>query len=551
MENRQDIYGERRMNNKNLHELKEYVKRHEIISTLIFSFTIMFGFIAGSGIISSGYHFVDDHEYISCINTMSQDGFLSLMRQYVKEDFNIRYRPTYIIMRVIGVRLFGLNMVLWHIAKTCEAAIAAALLYLVARKRKCSVLFSAIFAGLVLLGNQSEILWRLGPQELTGIVFLCCVVLSLERYIRKHTTVNFIMLLFFLIVFQGVKESFFIMMPFFIFYGYFIECCDNDDASASILSFMEYFKRNIVFIITDLLITIIAAYFIVCHVGTNSIGYAGIDSSFSITDYLISIMEMVTSESFQIVGAIVLISVFYMLISSLYFDSFSLGKKEQIKKYIFGIVLCCYIVFSQLILYAKSGMLLRYYVPFVIGIFVFVVIIMQKYLFKHRKAYFIYAVILLCYIGYLFHDVADNAREYAADGKSTTQMLDYVQKIVETENVDIVCALDPELNYSASTYINYSNLNKTAVMYLYDPDDNIYDFHRDVFGEMDKYSIHNADDDSDYSFDTADMYIGYNSSGEGSTNIINNLLELYGIEEDYNTISFDNYVVYLRKTIEM
>lgn len=188
------------------------IKEYSIIFTV---FTIiLFVFMWKTGVLNSGYHFVDDHEVYVIGRDFSKFGFWKTMQKWLLNDMHIRFRFTYQLLRVIECFLVGDNFFVWHILQTFISVLSLFLSYVFARKMQCTVWMAYIFSTIIFIGGgQSDVFWRLGPQENWGILILMLTLICLYKYAEVDKVGNLVKTILMTILLGGIKESFLLILP--------------------------------------------------------------------------------------------------------------------------------------------------------------------------------------------------------------------------------------------------------------------------------------------------------------------------------------------------
>ena len=110
-------------------------KKEYLVTFILFSFFVFIVFLS-TGTITSGWHLVDDHEFVRYgLYMNSPDGsLLSCIKNVLQTDFASRFRPLYHILRISATAVLGTNLVAWSVLKGGEAVLALFLLYICARQ---------------------------------------------------------------------------------------------------------------------------------------------------------------------------------------------------------------------------------------------------------------------------------------------------------------------------------------------------------------------------------------------------------------------------------
>ena len=147
-------------------------RKREYIITFFSFFILVFAILFATGTITSGWHLVDDHEFVRYSLSMKEGSWLSCLQNVLRVDFASRFRPLYHVLRVSMVAVLGTNLIAWSVLKAGETVLAMFLLYLCARQLKCNIFLAVLFSLTVMVGPQSVVWWKLGPQECVGMIFL-------------------------------------------------------------------------------------------------------------------------------------------------------------------------------------------------------------------------------------------------------------------------------------------------------------------------------------------------------------------------------------------
>lgn len=421
---------------------KEKIKDYIIV---IFLFFIPLLFLGYKGVFSCGFHLTDDHEIVNLTSDICEKGYFYTLVNWIKNDFQIRFRPVYWIVRVLRALLFGNNIRAWHICISAESSLLISLGYIFARKMRVNRFIALIFSFIYLLGDQVEVLWRLGPQEGLGCVLFLLALLSAIKYHEKHTFINGIGAFFLILLMMGTKESFLLVGISMILFVMYLEY-------ESFENIFTVVKRNVIIITAIVISTLCGLLFIVRRVGLLEIGYAGIDYTFSISAFLRNMYDIWSTQLNMFI--LFLTGTFLLAIYSLVFDikNNHNNKTFFIVRFFIVISFLGYSLFSQSVLYAKSGMQYRYKLPTVLIIMIFCLLISNiiNDLVISNGAKNIIITVFFIYI--LFNsNFSNNMSQYVFEGKNTT---DVIERVSEMSNSDTKIIVDwgYEWDYAASIY---------------------------------------------------------------------------------------------------
>ena len=142
-------------------------KKREAVLVWIFFAVLVFGVVIVTGTLTSGFHLVDDWEFAQYIDwiTLEHRSLWDCLRDTVSFDLTLRFRPLYYINRILMAYVFGINLTAMSVVKAAEIVVALVALYYCARQMKCNMVYAALFSMTVMVGYQSAVWWKLGPQD--------------------------------------------------------------------------------------------------------------------------------------------------------------------------------------------------------------------------------------------------------------------------------------------------------------------------------------------------------------------------------------------------
>ena len=308
---------------------------------------------------TSGYHLTDDHEIIRLVNELSINSTFSVAKKWINEDFGIRFRPLYYFHRVIEAKVFGNNFMAWSLYTSSLLIFSVLSFFLGMRKLAFSHAASLIFVLLIFIGPQMEIWWRLGPNETLGIFFLSLSFYFLKSKNNKRFIIDSILFSVFLIAASLSKESFIIVIPSFVF----LKITYDKDAFS--LSWIESLQKNSLLLI-PLFLMVAELLFIVLYVGTNKIGYAGVEK----TTALVFVQQFWKVSRAIFNNTLVGVMATYCLLfhGTIYYEAkdtkllYKLFSRLKNPLLFAGLLLA-----PNILLHAKSGMFGRYFLPSTVG----------------------------------------------------------------------------------------------------------------------------------------------------------------------------------------
>jgi hypothetical protein len=322
------------------------------LAALLLFFCLWFGMTCFSGSLFSGYHIVDDHEIISIHNDFNNHvPLLSVLKRELTNDFSIRFRPLFYADRILTIRVLGDNFLLWSIYRTIMAVFTSFLLFIAARNLGFGFWEAFLFPLLSLFGIQSNVWFWRGPAEAGATLLfafsLYCICLRVhDRHAQPFHNIAFIISC---VAMSLTKENYTLTIPSLcVLAAYF-------DKSRNNVSWADAIKTR--WVVYAFLFCFVAADLAVINyiVGTNRIGYAGVQ--INVLKYAAVFCQYIVynGEGIVLCMCILLFAVFYR------------NNREKSLVFISALLL---FVALQSFLYAKSGLLSgqgRYLLPASIG----------------------------------------------------------------------------------------------------------------------------------------------------------------------------------------
>lgn len=428
-------------------------KKYEAFLVVFGALLYVFILLICAGTLTSGYHLADDHEIL--LNTERFREGIYTWKTFFHEGLfdyfaeGIRFRPFYSTLRLLRSYLFGTNYIAWSVLVGLEVAGCIILAYYVARNLKANIFFAALAAVFIVTGEQGEIWWRLGPQEPVGLLMCLGCMLLIQKYQIQPALWKEILIILSAFLMAASKESYTILLPAMILFGigYDIWCNYNLDFGNRLKSAVRK-NRWIIGILTALLC--VNLYIIVFRVGVLSIGYAGIDTTEGIGGYIEMLKKITLRENMRPYLFLQLLSLFgivFILVNKTKEEIIESVKKN-------GILIASLIIIYavEAVLYAKSGMWGRYFVPFTAGIAFFNIAFISS-VFKRRWYKYFFGGIVFCMIIYLYHEVWNNGIIFAEQGRNLAEGFQVIEKSFEPDQMIVSCMdLGGEWDYSFTHY---------------------------------------------------------------------------------------------------
>jgi len=414
------------------------------LRTIIF-FSIAFilvAFLGLHGTMSSGFHFVDNHEVVQINRELSDanGSLIHVISTWVKNDLGGRFRPMYMIDNVIVYTTLNGNFFLISLYHTLLIILIVFFLFLSLRKLGFPLFEALTFPIVALTGVQSAIWWRLGPNESIGMWYLSLSLLFMVYAIKNKTKNGLFRLLFCLatLLMMLCKESFLLFSPAMVLIYLSLDKHESDDKWFLIL------KRHLPEVSLISVFFLATIFFILTKVNTENLGYAGI-KDVNPSAYLNTFGKLLSE------GGIGIVSIILFIISGVLSYRWSQNKKKVLSNHILVLLITICITIPQSFLYAKSGMFERYFLPGILA-WAFMLSfslknlkkVIEPKLLKVKIDYYLFfeiALLLSLVIPRLLI-VSREATIFTTDGKEVNSVLSMITENVH-KNQTIVFVADP------------------------------------------------------------------------------------------------------------
>ena len=405
----------------------KFMKKNEYLLVSLFFALMVFSLLLSTGTITSGWHMVDDHEFLEYqIELSRSEGTVfTCIQKALEEDIGSRFRPLYYIFRVILTTFFGSNLVVWSIFKAIEIVISFIFLYLCARTLKCTVFYSIIFTMVVMVGPQSVVWWKLGPQESTGIMLFAVSFYFLLKWLQTSKNSYAIVSYVFTLTVALYKESFLLLIPFLMCFVIYSDCNKTEFSFSSVRASV---RQHFLFMLIYSLTFIAEVLIIILVVGVSSPGYVGFDSSVTLHQYKIYWLDAIRNYLKYFL--------YFMIPAGLIIITFIKSWRLLLKEFF----IACLIMFPQIILYCKTGLEERYILPWSFGFAYFFILSICK--LPQFKGKLLYSGIIFIFLLFHFKVLVNEADYFAYRGHSVTTVLNEALKYSNAET-NILSAYSP------------------------------------------------------------------------------------------------------------
>lgn len=405
-----------------------------------FFFTVLvFGVVIGMGTLTSGFHLVDDWEFAKYVDwmTLEHKSLWECLKEAVGFDLTLRFRPLYYINRVLMAAVFGINLTAMSVLKAAEIVAALALFYYCGRLMRCNMVYSLLFAMTVLVGYQSAVWWKLGPQESYDTMMFALGFYLLLKWLRTNTKWYAFGSVGAFFLMSIYKEPFILLLPFA---GLYVLYEEMKGGKVTIASVWEAIRRRLPYLSALGIIFVTEMILIVFVVGTNNYSYVGLDESVTLDQYvqawnLAAHTDLKWYARFGILMSLILLT---------YWD--------DLKKLGWEILLTAAIVVPQFISYSKTSMTERYILPCVIGFAFFFVVTgcnLKPLSGKRRIAYILCLILMLAAHGRV---VLREAHYFTYRGQSIQTMLESTLDLVQGTDKKVLSCFGPNLEGNRTMY---------------------------------------------------------------------------------------------------
>ena len=427
---------------KKLNEKIENISKMQEIVLVVLLFALMvFGIIVGVGTITSGYHLVDDHEFLEWIYQMQNQGksVWELIAKQLRQDLIWRYEPAYYATRILSVRLFGVSLTGYSLVKAIEITISCVFLYYCGRRMGAAKIYSFLFAALSLVGYQSAVWWKLGPQESQCTMFFAMGFYCMLRFLDNNRKCWAFLSIVLFFIMSNFKESFILLIPFLMMYVLYSEL-EKDETRLTWSKIWKCICNRFWYLLVLGLIFLVLVFVIVVFVGVNDYDMVGLDASIPFKVYVEALQDSFVNDLkwYKRFG------ILFVLILLTYW--------EDLKKLWKEMLLIVSFLLPQLIIFGQTGLGERYILPSSIGFALFFVIIIPKWKplsGKRRMVYVLGLWLLLAAHGRVALREADYFRYR---GESVNTMLETVLKLSD-EDTKVLSCFRP--NEEGNLTINY------------------------------------------------------------------------------------------------
>lgn len=467
--------------------LEKLGKRREALLVWGFFAVLVFGVVTVTGTLTSGFHLVDDWEFAKYVDRMTLDG-ISLwecLKEAVGFDLTLRFRPLYYINRVLMAYVFGINLTAMSVVKAAEIVAALAALYYCARQMKCNMVYAALFSLTVMVGYQSAVWWKLGPQESYDIMMFAAGFFFLLKWLSTNKKGYAFASFGALFLMSVYKEPFILLLPFV---GLFVLCAGMQDKKVTVANLWAAVRRRLPYLLAIGILFVTEMFLIVFVIGTNNYSYVGLDESIAMEQY-----AQVWSNAAH--GNLKWYLRFGVLMGLIFLTYW-----EPLKKLGWEILLAAAVIVPQCITYSKTALEERYILPCVFGYAFFLVIVgcnFRPLSGKRRIAYMLCLLLMLLAHGRV---TLREAQYFTYRGESIKAMMENTLAEVSGTDKKVLSCFGPNLEGNRTMYYWFRLHGYDEVFYWWEDEKKIdrsfgpREDERADFADIDVVVMYNQED---------------------------------------------------------
>lgn len=451
--------------------MREYKKfLLELLIIILLSCAVVFGVTGILGTLTSGWHFVDDHEFLefSYMLKYKNMSVLDVIADTIRWDWAMRNNLLYYPSRIIMTSIIGPDSFALSVEKAIETVIVMAILYYCGKGLTDSKAVAVFFSLVCLVGFQSATWWKLGPEQMQATICFGISFLFLLKWGKNTKKIAYgVVSVVFATLMGFYHESFILVMPFFacwIVYENLVSIRENADGSISgsgdgakeneygkndkdikgLKAFIrKYCGNRAWYVVTILLICFAILLSIVVRLGLKTYKPVSYSDGISIGAYYNTLKYSLTTDlRYYWYFGIVLIGVLLT-----YYD--------KLKKYWADAAIALIFMFPQFVLYSKEGIAERYLLPVIIGYALFFIVFVYKSKLLtggRKKLYLAVIVIMLLANG---RSMIVEGDYYRFRGQSVTNALEEVERCADNGYKVMSCfgIANPEADWTVEYYL--------------------------------------------------------------------------------------------------
>lgn len=414
-------------------------EKQEGILVCLFFAVLVFAVVILTGTLTSGFHLVDDWEYAKYEVWMKLEGrsLWDCMKEAVGYDLTMRLRPLYYVNRVLCVAVFGINLTALSVIKALEIVIALTAFYGCAREMQCRPVYAVLFALTVMVGYQSAVWWKLGPQESFDSMLFALGFLWMLRWLYRGRRRDQILSIGCFLAMSLYKETFVLLFPFLCLYVVYDQMRGQ---KLSLHTLWNVVKTRLSYLLVLSGIFVTEMLLILFVIGTNNYSYVGLDQSLGLADYIPVWQTALRTDLkwYVFFGSMMLLILL------------TYGKKLVGCGWEFLLALS--IMLPQCITYGKTAITERYLLPWVVGYaFFFIAAICRGNLLSGGRR-MLYTLCLLWMLAVHGRIMLQEADYFTYRGESISEAMENTLALVKDTDKKVLSCFYPNLEANRTMY---------------------------------------------------------------------------------------------------
>lgn len=439
-------------------QINKKISVFEILTAFIIFSIIVLGVVFSLGTATSGWHLVDDHEFLefTYMFKYQNKSLLDVIKWTASWDTLSRNNILYYPCRIIMCYLVGANSFAISIIKALEVILLMTLLFACAKKITGSYWVSIFYSVTCLVGYQSALWWKLGPEQVQAAICFAIAFLMLLLWIEKPEKKAYaIISLVFSLLMGWFHESFVLVIPFLAFYPIYEKIAKKKIPLKGIVKSLKSECNGIWwYTVASLAVCFGVLLSIVLRLGLSSYSPVSFSESTSIYDYVTTLLYSLNTglKWYWYLGILLtgVILTYYERINNIWAD----------------ILITLIFILPQFVLYSKEGIAERYIVPVVFGIAMFFILFVYRYGFLNGYRKILYGIILLAMLFLNTRAMVVEADYFRFRGESVTNMLETTADLSQ-RGYNVMCCLgnaNPEADWTVDMYLKSEGLD--GIFYL-------------------------------------------------------------------------------------
>lgn len=176
-----------------------------------------------SGVSSVGPGLLEDYEIFQINNQLKTTSVTEILVSQISYELHGRFRPLFLVYRVLGTYLLGTDILLWQIILCSSFILISIVAFFTARKWGLYPLHSFLISIFTLAGTQTEIAWRLSNAEFGGVACSLLSLYWLKTYLDNERWVSALAQVGFAFLACLWKESFLLFIPVHLFIMFYVQ----------------------------------------------------------------------------------------------------------------------------------------------------------------------------------------------------------------------------------------------------------------------------------------------------------------------------------------